>query len=213
MTIVGFQIAISLDGFVAGPNQSVDNPVGEGGHRLHEWLFKLKFFNEMQGLGDEGETGVNNDVLRESFANVGATIMGRNMFGGGPGPWPDPPWNGWWGDDPPYHSDVFILTHHEREPLKMQGGTTFYFCTDGIEDALDRARRSAGDKDVMIAGGARAAQQYLAAGLVDEMELHVVPILLGAGERLLENIGEFAFDLVRVLQGDEIAHLKYRVRR
>ena len=181
--------------------------------RLHEWVFKLKFFNQMQGISDEGDTGVNDDVLREAHTNVGATVMGRNMFGGGRGPWPDPPWNGWWGDNPPYHTDVFVLTHHAREPLRMEGGTTFYFVTDGIEVALRQAKRSAGEKDVLIAGGAAIAQQFLAAGLIDEMELHVVPILLGAGERLLENVGEFLLDQVRVLEGDGVVHLKYRLHR
>jgi len=143
----------------------------------------------MHGEGGGGETGTNDDVLREAFENVGATIMGRNMFGGGTGPWSDEPWDGWWGDNPPYHTPVFVLTHHPREPLVMQGGTTFFFVTDGIESALKQAREAAGGKDVALGGGAKAAQQYLAAGLIDEMEIHLVPLLLGGGERLFDNLG------------------------
>ena len=211
MGSVRFPISVSLDGYAAGPNQSVDDPLGEGGMHLHDWVFGLKFFRQMQGIGDDGETGVNDDILRETFANVGATVMGRNMFGGGPGPWTEPSWNGWWGEDPPYHTDVFVLTHHAREPLKMEGGTTFFFVTDGIEPAMRRAKESAGDKDVIVAGGASIAQQALAAGLVDEMELHVVPIVLGAGERLLDNVGALRLEPIRLVEDGGIAHLKYKV--
>jgi dihydrofolate reductase len=211
MGILRFHISMSLDGYVAGPRQTLDDPLGEGGERLHEWFVRLKFFKEMQGLPEGGDTGLDDDVAREAFQNIGATVMGRNMFGGGRGPWPEPAWNGWWGDDPPYHTDVFVLTHHARDPLKMLGGTTFYFVTDGIESALRQAKESAGDRDVMLAGGAAVAQQYLAAGLVDEMELHVAPILLGAGERLLDNVGDLKLEPLRVLEGTGVAHLKYRV--
>jgi dihydrofolate reductase len=148
------------------------------------------------------------------MANIGATIMGRNMFGGGHGPWPEPAWNGWWGDNPPFHHPVFVLTHYRRAPLAMQGGTTFHFVTDGIESALAQAREAAGEHDVLLAGGANVAQQYLAAGLVDEMELHVVPMLLGGGERLLDNIGsDVKLEPVGVVAGEGAVHLKYRVVR
>jgi dihydrofolate reductase len=160
-----------------------------------------------------GETGTNDDVLRESFTNVGATIMGRNMFGGGPGGWRQGQWKGWWGDNPPYHTPVYILTHHAREPLPMAGGTTFIFVTDGIESALKQAREAAGDRDVLLGGGANAAQQYLAAGLLDEVELHVVPLLLKRGERLFDNLGSASIKLepLRTIEGPGVSHLKYRV--
>ncbi len=212
MSKVRFQITMTLDGYVAGPNQSVANPLGEGGMRMHEWVFKLKTFRERLGLGSGGETGVNDEVVREAFANVGATIMGRNMFGGGPGPWGDGSWRGWWGEDPPFHGPVFVLTHHRREPLVMQGGTTFFFVTEGIQAALERATDAAGGKDVSLGGGADVGRQFLAAGLVDELELHVVPLLLGAGERLLDGLGSAVeLEPIRTLAGPGVAHLKYRV--
>jgi dihydrofolate reductase len=209
-----FGISISLDGFVAGPHQSVENPLGVGGLRLHEWVFPLAFWRAMHGQSG-GEVNESNRVLEEASRNIGATIMGRNMFGGHPGPWSHAnPWNGWWGDTPPYHHPVFVLTHHPREPLVMQGGTTFHFVTDGIQAGLDQARAAAGGKDVWLAGGARAAQQYLTAGLVDEMELHLVPILLGAGERLYEGLGDDLHGLtfVRAVAAPNVTHLKF-VRR
>jgi dihydrofolate reductase len=181
MTKLRLNITMSLDGYVAGPNQSVEHPLGEGGEKLHDWLFKLKTFRAIHGDTDGGETGTNDDVLREAFENIGATIMGRNMFGGGHGSWGKDPWKGWWGDNPPYHHPVFVLTHFAREPLPMQGGTTFFFVTDGIKSALKQARRAANGKDVALGGGANIAQQYLASGLIDELEIHVVPILLGGG--------------------------------
>jgi dihydrofolate reductase len=181
-----FRISMSLDGFVAGPNQSVENPLGIGGMRLHEWVFKLAAWrapHEMEG----GEVNESTAVIEQSLVNIGATVMGRNMFGGHPGPWdPKNPWNGWWGNNPPFHHPVFVLTHHKRAPLELEGGTTFTFVTNGIEAALEQARRAAAGKDVSLAGGARAAQQYLAAGLVDEMEISVAPRLLGSGERLFD---------------------------
>jgi dihydrofolate reductase len=203
---------MTLDGYVAGPNQSVEHPLGEGTEHLHDWLFKLKFFREIHGE-EGGETGPNDDVLREAADNVGATIMGRNMFGGGPGPWGKEPWNGWWGEDPPFHTPVFVLTHHAREPLVMQGGTTFTFVTDGIESALEQARAAAGGKDVALGGGASVAQQYLAAGLIDEMELHVVPLLLGGGARLFDNLAgsDLKLEPVRTIEAPGVTHLKYRV--
>ena len=211
MSKLRFTITMSLDGYVAGPNQTLENPLGEEGERLHDWAIPLKFFREMHGESG-GETGTNDDVLRENHENLGATIMGRNMFGGGPGPWGDGSWKGWWGDNPPYHTAVFVLTHHAREPLEMDGGTTFFFVTDGIESAFRRAKEAAGGKDVLVAGGADVAQQYLAAGLVDEMELHVVPLLLGGGARLLDNVGsDVKFEQIRSLGSPGVTHLKYRV--
>jgi dihydrofolate reductase len=213
MSKLRFNITMSLDGYVAGPNQSVKNPLGEGGDRLHDWAFKLKSFREMHGDGSGGETGTNDDIVRETFANLGATIMGRNMFGGGPGPWGKDPWKGWWGDNPPFHAPVFVLTHHPREPLAMQGGTTFTFVTDSIESALKQANKAAGGKDVMLGGGAKVAQQYLAAGLIDEMEIHVVPLLLGGGARLFDHLlgTNLRLEPVRTIEGPGVTHLKYRV--
>jgi dihydrofolate reductase len=204
---------MTLDGYVAGSNQSVENPLGEGAERLHDWLLKLKTFRAIHGDTNGGETGTNDDVLREAFENVGATIMGRNMFGGGPGPWEKPLWKGWWQDSPPFHHAVFVLTHHAREPLSMQGGTTFFFVTDGIESALQQARHSANGKDVALGGGANAAQQYLAAGLIDELEIHVVPLFLGSGTRLFDNLGHRKIKLepIRTIATPSVTHLKYRV--
>jgi dihydrofolate reductase len=211
---VRFVISMSLDGFIAGPNQSVENPLGIGGERLHEWVVPLAAWREPHGL-EGGEINESTPVIAETQSNLGATIMGRNMFGGGPGPWnPNDPWNGWWGDDPPFHHPVFVLTHHAREPLELNGGTTFTFVTDGIESALEQARRVAAGKDVAVAGGAKAAQQYLAAGLVDEALISVVPVLLGDGERLFENLGEHApeLELVDSVAAPGVTHLKFRVR-
>jgi dihydrofolate reductase len=211
MSTFRFQIAVSLDGYVAGPDQSEENPLGVGGMDLHRWVFDLEAWRRQQGL-EGGEVNASNSVIEEAQSNVGAVVMGRNMFGGGPGPWSeDRPWNGWWGDDPPYHTQVFVLTHHRREPQEMQGGTTFIFVTDGIESALDRARQAADGRDVLLGGGASVIQQYLAAGLVEEFELHVVPILLGAGERLLENVGKLELEQVRAIEAPAVTHIKYRV--
>src|ERR671917_234087 len=173
-----FDITITLDGYVAGPNQSVENALGEGASGIHDWAIKTRAFAEIHGR-EGGETGTNHDVVRESFENAGATLMGRNMFGGGPGPWGEDPWRGWWGDNPPFHTPVFVLTHHEREPLEMEGGTTFHFVTDGIESALEQATDAAGGKDVALWGGGSVVSQYLAAGLLDELEVHVTPVVLG----------------------------------
>jgi dihydrofolate reductase len=209
MNAVTCQISISLDGFVAGLNQSMDNPIGEGGMRLHEWVLATDSWREQHGL-EGGEHNADAEVVEEVFEGVGAYIMGRKMFGGGDGPW-DATWTGWWGEDPPYHTPVFVLTHHPREPLRMQGGTTFTFVTDGIESALEQARAAAGDKDVVIAGGASAVRQYLAAGLLDELYLHIVPIVLGAGERLLEDVGDPTLEPVKVVASPAVTHVKYRV--
>jgi dihydrofolate reductase len=211
MGSVTCHISISLDGFVAGPNQSVDNPIGEGGMRLHEWVFATDSWRAQHGL-EGGERNADAEVVDDAFKGVGAYIMGRRMFGGGDGPW-DETWKGWWGDDPPYHVPVFVLTHHPREPLSMQGGTTFTFVTDGIESALEQARTAAGDDDVSIAGGASAVQQYLAAGMLDELYLHIVPIVLGAGERLLEDVGDPTLEPVDVIASPAVTHVKYRVVR
>jgi dihydrofolate reductase len=214
MSRLRFRISMSLDGFVAGPSQSVENPLGIGGMRLHQWALPLAAFREMHGL-EGGEVNESDAVIRDAFANVGATVMGRNMFGGHPGPWDATnPWKGWWGLNPPFHHPVFVLTHHAREPLELEGGTTFTFVTDGIEAALEQARRAAGDKDVNLGGGASAARQYLVAGLVDEMVISLVPILLGKGERLFEGTGDdlHGLELVRTVAAPGVTHLKF-VRR
>ena len=206
-------ISVSLDGYVAGPRQSLENPLGVGGEELHRWLFDLEVWRASQGEGG-GEVNSSTAVIEEAQANVGAVVMGRNMFGGGPGPWPeDPPWKGWWGDDPPYHVPTFVLTHHAREPEEMEGGTTFFFVTDGIGSAFEQAHRVAGDKDVLLGGGASVIQQYLAAGLIDEFWLHIAPILLGDGERLLENVGDLEVEQVRAVEAPGVTHIRYRVVR
>jgi dihydrofolate reductase len=209
-----FRISMSLDGFVAGPSQSVDNPLGIGGMRLHEWVFPLAVWRTTHGL-EGGEVNASSAVVEESLANIGATVMGRNMFGGHPGGWdPKNPWNGWWGTNPPYHHPVFVLTHHKREPLVLEGGTTFTFVTTGIESALEQARRAAGGKDVSLAGGAKVAQQYLIAGLVDEMEINLAPTLLGTGERLFDGVGDdlHGLELVRTVAAPQVTHLKFAKR-
>ncbi|HEY2378686.1 MAG TPA: dihydrofolate reductase family protein [Gemmatimonadaceae bacterium] len=210
MSKLRFRISMSLDGFVAGPKQSVDNPLGIGGMRLHEWVFPLKFWREMHGESG-GAVNESNRVVEESVVNVGATIMGRNMFGGHPGPWArENPWMGWWGSNPPYHHPVFVLTHHARAPLVLEGGTTFTFVTDGIESALAQARRAAKGKDVALAGGAKAAQQYLKAGTVDEMLISQSPILLGGGERLFDGIDDMhGLSLVETVAEPNVTHLKF----
>jgi len=205
---------MSLDGFVAGPGQSVDNPLGIGGMRLHEWVFPLAVWRSMVGL-EGGEANESSAVVEESVANIGATVMGRNMFGGHPGAWDRKnPWNGWWGSDPPFHHPVFVLTHHPREPLELEGGTTFTFVTDGIAAALDQARRAAGGKDVALAGGANAAQQYLVSGRVDEMKINLVPTLLGSGERLFDSVGGDlrGLELIRTVATPRVTHLKFARR-
>ena len=205
-------ITMSLDGYVAGPDQSVENPLGVGGEALHEWALPLRTFNRVQGR-EGGETGLDDDVLAETFADLGATIMGRNMFGGGPGPWrEDEPWTGWWGPDPPYHTPVFVLTHHPREPLEMEGGTTFHFVTDGVEAAVERAFDVAGDEDVNLAGGAEAINQGIAAGLVDDLEVHVVPLLLGSGARLFDLPAGWQdrYERTRLVASPAVAHYRFR---
>ena len=206
-----FRISMSLDGYVAGPNQTIKEPLGVGGERLHDWVVSLAAWRTAHGK-EGGEVNESTQVMAESLVDIGATIMGRNMFGGHPGPWSSStPWKGWWGESPPFHHPVFVLTHYAREPIVMKGGTTFTFVTDGIESALAQARRAAGSKDVALAGGAQVANEYLRAGLVDEMELSQVPILLGGGERLFENVGTdlHGLELVRTIPAPGVTHLKF----
>jgi dihydrofolate reductase len=203
MTQVNLSMSISADGFVAGPNQNEDNPLGEGGLALHAWH-----------LGDQAEHPVNKQVADEMMEGFGAFIMGRNMYGPIRGEWGDTDWKGWWGDDPPYHAPTYVLTHYPHDSIEMEGGTTFHFVTDGLESAFAQAREAAGDKKVSIAGGASCAQQALAAGLVDEVDLQVSPVILGAGERLLDNFEPGSapkLELARVLEAPGVAHLRYRV--
>ncbi|HXL94177.1 MAG TPA: dihydrofolate reductase family protein [Streptosporangiaceae bacterium] len=216
MSELRFGISMSLDGFVAGPDQSVANPLGVGGHRLHEWLFALAAWREQAGLTG-GETNASTPFAGDSDG-LGAVIVGRNMFGGGPGPWtgtsPDAePWQGWWGEDPPFHRPVFVLTHHERAPLQMLGGTSFTFVTGGIHEALDTARQAAGGKHVGLYGGGSTARQYLAAGLVTEVRISLVPVLLGGGVRLLDGpeLAGVALEQVRAVEAPGVTHLVYRV--
>ena len=213
MSKLRFNITMSLDGFVAGPNQSEQDPLGVGGEELHRWAFPLAAFREAHG-DEGGEVNESTPVIEGMIENVGAAIMGRNMFGGGPGPWGENPWNGWWGDDPPFHNPVFVLTHHAREPLTLND-TTFHFVTEGIESALEQAKEAAGGKDVSLGGGASAGQQYLAAGLLDELEISVVPLLLGAGVRLFDNLGGATVELeqIRAIEAPGVTHLKYRLVR
>lgn len=178
---------LSIDGFGAGPHQSLENPLGVGGESLHNWFFPTRTFQKMHGSGD-GTTGVDEDFAAQSMANLGAWILGRNMFGPIRGPWPDENWKGWWGEEPPYHVPVFVLTHHPRPPLVMKGGTTFYFVTEGIHEALKRAQAAAGGKDIRVGGGSATIRQYLRAGLIDEMHLAISPVILGSGESLLQGI-------------------------
>ena len=212
MSLVRCHQAISLDGFSAGPNQSLVNPLGEGGERLHEWMFETAAWARMQGLPAGRPETPDSAIVDEiaSDPNVGAYIMGRNMFGGGHGRW-DESWKGWWGENPPYHRPVFVLTHEPRAPVPMQGGTTFFFVTDGVASALRQAQAAAGDRDVHVAGGAHTIQQFLREGMLDELYLHIAPILLGAGERLLENVGEPRMTPVTVVASPRVTHIRYRI--
>ena len=206
-------LAVSLDGFMAGPDQSLDDPLGVGGRRLHDWVFATRFGANLLGLGDPAaiEPGIDDQFLSRGDENVGATIMGRNMFGPVRGAWDtwDGSWAGWWGDEPPYHHPVFVLTHHAHDPIEMAGGTTFHFVTDGIEAALDRAMAAAGGQDVRVGGGASTVRQYLRAGLVDELHLAVVPILLGDGERLLDDLGASAdaYECTELVCSSAVSHV------
>jgi dihydrofolate reductase len=210
MSIVSCHISVSLDGFVAGPNQSPEEPLGKGGERLHEWAIKTDAWREQHGEQGGARTP-DSEVVQEVTAGVGAYIMGRNMFAGpGPGPW-DAAWRGWWGEDPPFHTPVFVLTHHPREPLEMDGGTTFHFVADGVESALSQARAAAGDGVVLVAGGAETVQQFLRAGLLDELTLHIAPVVLGDGARLLQDVGDPVLEPVKVVASPAATHVKYRV--
>lgn len=202
-------VAISLDGYAAGPDQSVDNPLGVGGAQLHNWAFATRTFREMDGM-DGGDTGLDDEFAAQFNIGIGATIMGRNMFGPVRGPWGDDQWTGWWGDDPPYHHPVFVLTHHPRPSVTMQGGTTFHFVDDGVEAALERALQAAGGQDVAIGGGAATIQQYLRAGLIDELHLAIVPILLGGGARLFDHLdgGPEGYECVQLISSSSVAHVR-----
>jgi dihydrofolate reductase len=213
MAQVTVDISMSLDGFVAGPNPTLEDPLGQGGERLHEWVLGLATWRERHGLSG-GETNADDEVVEESLRNTGAVVMGRKMFSGGEGPWEDDPnREAWWGDDPPFHVPVFVLTHHARETVTKQGGTTFTFVTEGIEAALEQARAAAGDRDVLVAGGASVVQQALEAGLVDELQIHVAPVLLGDGVRLFDDPGAAQVELeaTRVIESTAVTHLRYRV--
>jgi dihydrofolate reductase len=215
MNRLTFDITMSLDGFIAGPNATLEQPLGEGGEQLHEWLVGLASWRETHGLAG-GTTNLDSEILEEAMARNGATLMGRRMFSGGAGPWEDDPnADGWWGDEPPFHTPVFVLTHHPREPVEKQGGTSYTFVTDGIEAALEQARAAAGGKDVAIAGGASVAQQYLRAGLLDELQIHVAPLLLGAGVRLFDEPGgdPLALKVARVVESPTVTHLRYEVEK
>ena len=215
MTRLRFSISMSIDGYMAGPHQTLETPLGVGGEALHEWAVGLESFQKAHGSPGTGDVNASSQVVDEMFKNVGAVIMGRNMFGPIRGEWPDDSWKGWWGNNPPFHMPVFVLTHHARAPQPMDGGTTFYFVTDGIKSAFDKATSAAGGKDILIGGGASAIRQYLAAGLVDEAGLSVVPVLLGGGERPLEigaNTG-ITFEQTRVIGAPGVTHLRYRVSR
>ena len=203
MQKVRFQISVSADGFMAGPNQSIDEPLGEGGEALHQWYFNLR----------EGETSPSSRVIEETQAGYGAVVMGRNMFGGGRGAWPDEEWRGWWGENPPYHAPVFVVTHYEREPLTMEGGTTFNFVTGGPDEALRLAREAAGDLDISIAGGAQIARHFLTTGEVDEFWLSISPVMLGAGEPLLTGLDpNLRLEQIDSIAGPDAVHVKYRAK-
>jgi dihydrofolate reductase len=206
------RIAISLDGYMAGPNQSEDNPLGEGGPALHEWAFRQATFKRMQGVEGEGETGVSDEIMRASMSNLGAVVMGRNMFGPIRGDWPDEDWQGWWGDDPPFHCPVYVLTHHPRDPFELDGGNSFHFVTEGIEKAMAEAKEAADDQDVSVGGGAATLQQAIAAGLLEEIVVTQVPVLLGGGERLFDHLanGAAKVELTDLVRDAELLHLTYR---
>ena len=213
MSKVRVHISVSLDGYVAGPNQSQEEPLGQGGESLHDWLVGLRAWREAAGL-EGGEENASSVVVEQTHENIGAEIMGRGKFGPATrGPWGDDPWQGWWGDHPPFHKPVFVITNHAREPLTL-ADTTFTFVTDGIQSALEQAKEAAGDRDVFIGGGADVINQYLAAGLVDVLELHVVPLILGGGARLFEGVGpDVKLELLRVVEAPGVTHLEYRVTR
>lgn len=206
-------ISMSLDGFIAGPDPTLKEPLGQGGEQLHEWVVRLAAWRKPHGKSG-GETGPDGDVMEESVANTGAVIMGRRMFSNGKGSWKnDPKADGWWGDNPPFHVPVFVLTNHAREKVNKKGGTSFAFVTDGIESALSQAKAAAGNKDISIAGGANTIQQFIRAGLLDELQIHMVPILLGGGTRLLENLGDTKLEKIRVIDSPLVTHLKFQIKK
>ena len=204
---------LSIDGYGAGPDQSLQNPLGVGGPEMMEWFFPTRLWRKMQGQ-DGGETGIDNEVAEQGFAGIGAWILGRNMFGPVRGPWPDESWKGWWGDEPPYHTPVFVLTHHPRKPLTMKGGTEFRFVTEGIQVALEQAKAAAGDRDVRLGGGVATVRQYLRAGLIDELHLALRPVLLGSGESLLGglNLRALGYEIAKSVAGERATHLFIRKR-
>jgi len=206
--------AVTLDGFSAGPDQSLQNPLGVNGPEMMAWFFPTKFFRDMHGDGAGGETGVDNDMAIRSFVNVGSWILGRNMFGPVRGPWPDESWKGWWGDEPPYHVPTFVLTHHARKPLEMKGGTTFHFVTGGIHEALARAQEAAAGKDVRIGGGASTVRAYLRERLIDELHLAVSPVLFGRGEPLWQGLDmrELGYEVAESVKGERATHVILRRR-
>jgi dihydrofolate reductase len=203
---------VSLDGYGAGPNQSLENPLGVRFPEVMGWLFPTRFFQNMHGGGKGGETGIDNEVAEQGFDNLGAWILGRNMFGPVRGPWPDESWQGWWGEEPPYHVPVFVLTHHARKPLEMKGGTTFHFVTDGIHSALEQAKKAAGGKDVRIGGGTSTVRQYLQARLIDELHLALRPVLMGAGEHLWRDLdlSALGYECDKILAGERATHVFLR---
>lgn len=214
MGTVHYRVSVSLDGFAAGPEQCVEHPLGVRGEVLHEWMRELAAWRERAGL-EGGIENENTERIENEGQKTGAIVMGRNMFGGGPGPWnEEEPWTGWWGEDPPFHMPVFVLTHHPRPPFEMAGGTTFTFVHGGIEVALELAREAAGERDVTISGGATTAKQYLAVGLIDELEISLVPVLLGEGVRLFDepSLAGTRFEQIRVTEGPGVTHLEYRMR-
>lgn len=204
------QISVSADGYVAGPNQGEEHPLGEGGEELHEWVVKLAAWRQSHGR-EGGEVNASSEVFEEAAAGTAAVVMGRNMFGPVRGPWTEPLWNGWWGEEPPFRVPVFVLTHHRREPLTL-GETTFRFVTEGVERAIELARKAAGEQDVAVGGGAQAIQQCIRAGLVDELLLNQVPLFLGGGERLFEDVPAGGLEQVEVVEAPGVAHLRYRLR-
>lgn len=211
---VRFSVSVSLDGFMAGPGQSVEDPLGKGGMQVHRWALELAAMRRMFGQPG-GLVNASTPIIEDQFAGVGAILMGRNMFGGQPGDWGDGAWRGWWGEDPPYHLSVFVVTHHPRAPLAMQGGTTFHFVTEGVEAALARARAAAGEKDVLLSGGASVIRQCLAAGLVDELGISLAPVFLGRGERPFDDpaLAALRLEQVKVIEAPGVTHLRYRVVR
>lgn len=205
-------ISVSLDGYLAGPDPTQDEPLGKGGEGLHEWVIATKGWRERHGY-EGGETGVDSEMSERASANMGAVVMGRAMFGPVEGgAWGDEPWDGWWGDDPPFHVPVYVLTHYEREPLEKDGGTTFHFVTGGIESALAQARAAAGDAEVLVAGGGDVIRQSIHAGAVDELQLHIVPILLGAGTRLFDGLAPSSVELIEVVDSPAVTHIRYRMK-